>query len=211
MTLSDPAHPPMTPQNEPPNLFYRGSSMKGTFKPGDRLTIEAIPFSRIHKGDLIIFRKTINGKTEFVVHRVKGISPNGLVMRGDNARFNDQKLVEKEGVIGKVVAYDRNTKCKSVHNGLLGRVRALFLHTRFNFKQNLKSLLRKPYRALNQSGVVAKIWRPDIQVLYFDTHFGPLIKYIHRNRTVALYWVEERKWSFHFPFSLMIHPGKKTN
>lgn len=194
----------MIPQNEPPKLFYRGSSMKGTFKPGDRLSIEKIPFNQIRQGDLIIFRKTINGQAEFVVHRVHAIETDGLVTRGDNLRGKDCGLVTADNLIGRVVRFDRHEKTLIVGNGFNGRLRAKWLHFRLIMKRLLKRAFRMPYRLLKKSGIVAKIWRPDIKMILFQTPDGPLIKYIHKNHTIANSWVSLNITQIKKPYELVI-------
>ncbi len=196
----------MIPQNEPPKLFYRGSSMKGTFKPGDRLAIEAIPFSRIRKGDLIVFRRKIKGKTEFVVHRVGDVTPDGLLTRADNSRFNDQGMVTKEIITGRVVSVDRNGTAFPPRNGIPGRLHALRLHTRLRILHFLKRFLRVPYRFLKKSRIVAKIWHPKIKIAHFQTPEGPVIKYVHGERVVATYWTEQKKWLCQSPYNLVLPP-----
>jgi len=178
--------------------------MKGTFKPGDRLSIEKIPFSQIRKGDLIIFRKTIDEKSEFVVHRVRHITPNGLVTRGDNCHFNDRTKVTDQDIFGKVTGYDRNAKKFSAGNGFRGQLRAIRLHLQLSLRRLARLFLRKPYRALKRSGIVSRIWKPDISGIFFQTPKGPLIKYIHRNRVIANHWIEPNTWQCRRPYDLIV-------
>jgi hypothetical protein len=44
--------------------------MSGTFCPGDPLIVAEIPFNRIHRGDVVLFRSMdADGEPEQVVHR----------------------------------------------------------------------------------------------------------------------------------------------
>jgi len=194
----------MTLRNEPPNLFYRGSSMKGTFKPGDRLYIEKIPYCKIRKGDLIVFRKIINEENEFVVHRVRHITPDGLITRGDHCRYNDQKLVNEEMFIGRVMGYDRFGIFHRASIGGKGEIHAVRCHARHWVLRIARRCFRKPYQILKKSGIPARILRPRIEISCFHTPQGPLIKYIHRDRTVATFWIHNNRWSCRFPYSLLI-------
>jgi len=178
--------------------------MKGTFKPGDRLSIEKIPFGQIRKGDLIIFRKTLNDQAEFVVHRVKRITSKGLVTRGDNCHFNDKTKVTEHGIVGRVTGYDRNAKKFSAGNGLRGRLRAIRLHFQLHLRRLARLMLRKPYRALKRSGIVSRIWEPAISGILFQTPNGPLIKYINRDRVVANHWIEQNTWQCRRPYDLIV-------
>jgi len=204
MTKRMPPTPQMLIRNEPPNLFYRGSSMKGTFKPGDRLSVEKIPFHLIRKGDLIIFRKAIHAENEFVVHRVQNTTPDGLITRGDNCRFSDQKMVNEEMYIGRVIGYDRSGIIHRTSNGWKGEMHAVRCHARHWVFRIARRCSRKPYHLLKKSGIPSRLWQPDIKISYFHTHQGPLIKYIHRDRTVATVWLHNNRGSCRFPYSLLI-------
>ena len=199
----------MTMRNEPPNLFYRGSSMKGTFKPGDRLYIEKIPYCKIRKGDLIIFHKTINDKTEFVVHRVIRKNIHGIITRGDNCRHNDRGLVIEDNIIGRVKSYNRYGKLIFAINGFSGRFHALCLHIRLKFISILKKIMSRPYRFLKKTRIVARIWHPEIKAILFHNLNGSLIKFVHRNNTVIIYWTEQNKWIYRRPYDLIMQPHTK--
>lgn len=201
----------MIVQNEPPNLFYRGSSMKGTFKPGDRLFIEEVSFKQIRRGDLIVFTYTRHGICDFVVHRVRNIKANTLIMRGDNSRVNDHKPVNEQDIVGRVRGYERDGKSETVHNHISGRLRAVLLHTWFSVRLAVKRLFKAPYRVLSQSGLLKKIWRPEITTVGFQTPQGLLIKYLYKNRTVAAHWIDRDKWICRPPFALILDQHKPFN
>ena len=57
-------------------------------------------------------------------------------------------------------------------------------------KRFLRRGLSRPYQWLKHSGIVAKIWRPEIEKIHFETQDGPLVKYVHKGKTVASYWVK---------------------
>jgi len=168
--------------------------MKGTFKPGDKLTIEKIPINQVRKGDAIIFRIAKKDEDDFVVHRVVDLTPNGLVTRGDNSRKQDTELVAEENIYGRVIAYDRKGNICRTWNGRLGMMRAGALHGRLQFTQILMFFLRKPYLMIRESGIAAKLWRPEIEIIRFKTSNGPLIKYVHKDITVAIYWTDKNRW-----------------
>ena len=33
---------------------------------------------------------------------------------------------------------------------------------------------------IRESGIVAKLWRPEIEIIHFETRDGPLVKYVTR-------------------------------
>lgn len=197
----------MSRQKYLPHLFYRGSSMKGTFNPGDLLLVEKAPFIEIRKGDLIIFRKTINDQVEFVAHRVVDTIPQGLITRGDNCRLIDHEPITTHNFIGRIVSYERNGFVSNVKNGWSGRIQATLRYFRLLIYRIVKRCFRKPYQILINKDLISIFWRPQLNVLYFNTPMGPLIKIVRRKRTVALLWINRKQWFCRFPYTLII---KKT-
>lgn len=183
--------------------------MKGTFKPGDKLTIEKIPLKQVRKGDAIIFRIAKKDEDAFVVHRVVDLTPNGLVTRGDNCGEQDKELVAEENIYGRVIEYDRKGKIYRTWNSRLGMMRAGALHGRLQFIRILIFFLRKPYLMIRESGIVAKLWRPEIEIIHFETPNGPLIKYVHKDRTVAVYWTDKGHWWCRCPYDLIVRSKLK--
>lgn len=184
--------------------------MLGTFKPGDRLRIENLPFALIKKGDTVVFVGAKRDSDDFVVHRVADESPASLVTRGDNSSSNDEEPVTEKNIVGKVTHYERNGKIHKVWNRRLGMLRAKVLHNRMHVIKAVKFFLSKPYRMIKKTGIVAKLWRPEIKTIQFETQDGPLIKYIHKGRTVANCWVESNRWWFRRPYDFVIGPKLKT-
>lgn len=183
--------------------------MKGTFKPGDKLTIEKVPFVRIKKGDVIIFRRTREEKSDFIVHRVADIAANGLVTRGDNCRVSDEGCLAAEDFIGRVIQYDRRGRICQAWNRRPGQLRAAVLHSRLHAIRLLKFFLRKPYVKLRESGLVARLWQPDIKAVHFETPDGPLVKYLHKGKTVAICWKRTNRWLAKRPYDFIIQPESK--
>jgi hypothetical protein len=183
--------------------------MKGTFKPGDKLYIEKISLEKVKRGDLIIFSTINKGGDDFVVHRVVDKSPGGLATRGDNTFYWDRESVSRENIIGRVIHYDRNGKIHKAWNGGAGMLRTGALHCRLHFIRVVKFFLRKPYHMIKKSGIVAKFWQPEIEIIHFETNSGPLIKYIHKGTTVAIYWTKKNRWWCKRPYDFVI--GLKLN
>ena len=58
---------------------------------GDLVIVEAVPYTNIHLGDVIVFQPPIPGRgcsSEVIVHRVVNITSEGLITQGDN-RFTN--------------------------------------------------------------------------------------------------------------------------
>lgn len=181
--------------------------MYKTFYKADFLKTEKISINELQNGDVIIFQKIEKNKTKnILVHRVLSISKNKLVTRGDNNPKNDEEPVTEENLIGKVTHYERNGKTHKVWNGKLGLLRARVLHGRLYLIKATKFFLRKPYRMLKKTGIISKLWRPEIETIHFETQEGPLVKYIHKGRTVASCWTDSNCWWFHRPYDFVIYP-----
>jgi len=180
--------------------------MKGTFKPGDKLIIEKVPFAQIRKGDLIIFSREADGNNDFVVHRVVDIYQNGLITRGDNCRDRDKELVIEENIIGRVIQFDRMGKIHRGWNGRRGMFWAKILGSRMHLIKVVDFFLRKPYIMIRKTGIVAKFWHPEIRIIHFETQDGALIKYVHKGKTIAICWTDTNRWQIRKLYDLIIWP-----
>ena len=89
-------------------------------------------------------------------------------------------------------------------------MRAKVLHGRLHIIRAAKFFLRKPYRMLKKTGMVAKFWQPEIETIYFETQDGPLVKYVHKGRTVASCWLDSNRWWFRRPYDFVINPKAKV-
>lgn len=70
---------------------YPTASMRPTLEVGDLVIVEAVPYTNIHLGDVIVFQPPIPGggcSSEVIVHRVVNITSEGLITQGDN-RFTN--------------------------------------------------------------------------------------------------------------------------
>ena len=181
--------------------------MKGTFKPGDRLAIETIPYERIQKGDLVIFSMKGGDEDDFIVHRVVDLAANGLVTRGDNCRARDRDPVSMEKIVGRVTRYDRRGKTRKAWSGWPGRLRAMMLHGRVQAFGAVKLIFRKPYRIIRATGLLAGFWHPEIEALLFESPHGPLEKYVHKEKTVGTCRIGKNRCWIRRPYDLIIWPA----
>jgi len=193
--------------------FYRGKSMKASFQPGDRLYIEQVLINKLNRGDVIIFQGTDHdGEKKELVHRVISIHKDGLYTRGDNNRQNDDILVTQKNLKGIVTHFERNGKKKPVKGGFQGMIRAKIRYLTLLIKSLIRVIFRMPYRALKKSGLVPKIWKPEIKKIFIKTPDEEIIKYIHGSHTVAQLWPKKKKFLCKKPYDLIIKPEyKKVN
>jgi len=188
--------------------FYRGRSMAGTFRPGDCLTMVPVPLAELRPGDVVVYRGANHqGQAHELVHRIVGITPEGLVALGDNSPSADPILVTADNLLGRVTHVQRKGKARVVHGGLLGLWQARILHARRSVLRLTARVGRRPYHWLRESGLMPGLWRPSVSTVRLATEDGPLIKYICGGRTVARWWPWQKRFECHKPYDLFIpHP-----
>jgi hypothetical protein len=202
------------PTEEERRRFYRGRSMLGTFLPGDYLTMEFVSIREIRPGDVVIFRVLDeDGEPNDLVHRVIAISPEGLVTQGDNNFHPDHAPVTEENLLGRVTQAERDGKVRGVHGGPRGLLHARWLYTRRYWRWFARSVVvrfgRPVYRWVRGSRLVDRIWRPHILQVRVETKSGPLVKFTHRGKTVAWWWIEPDCFRCRKPYDLVILRPRK--
>jgi len=185
--------------------YYRGNSMNGTFRKGDRLVIAPVLPSAISNGDVIVFCLTNRqGETEEIVHRIVAIMEGGFITRGDNNYSRDFDPVRPDQIIGKVVMVEDGKRGKKVVGGSGGlrkaKLRRIFLAGDHGFRR----LFRQPYHLLRLSKIMPKVWRVKIDKIHLKTGHGLLIKYLYRGRTVATWNPDRTRFECSKPFDLVI-------
>lgn len=176
---------------------YRGSSMRGTFRPGDLLYVEPVVLEDARPGDVVLFSG--EGGVS-LVHRVQARMDAGLLTRGDAQPFSDPVPVTPERLVGRVRFYERRGQVRPVWGGMAGRFWAAFLRLR----RRLLRAMGAPYRLLRRSGWVRRLWRPAVEQIYLNGPEGPAVKYVHGGRTVACRWPESGRFWCRRPYDLVL-------
>lgn len=96
---------------------FKGGSMWPVLRTGDGLVIEAYGLQPVCVGDVIAFRDPARDKN--IVHRVIRIDYR-IHTQGDNNSFPDQGKLNREDIIGKVVAVYRRDALLKLRNGKSG-------------------------------------------------------------------------------------------
>ena len=199
-------------------LIYKGQSMRGTFSFGDRLIIERVRLAGVRPGDVVVYRDmSCGGHLEMVVHRVMGVTPGGLVVRGDNNNSDDGILVTRNNFIGKVSHVEKGGRSAPVRGSSSGLMIARALHGWSLLRDEMWKIIRMtgrwPYRLLRGSGLVRRLWKPSILQIQLMTASGPLIKFVYKNRTVGLAWPEKDYAAYRKPYDLVLgcHIQNKRN
>lgn len=195
--------------------FYRGSSMLGTFRPGDYLTLESVPINDIRPGDVVVYRGLDHeGEPGEVVHRVVAVAPGGLVARGDSNPRADEILVTADNLLGRVTHVERDGRARRVRGRRWGLLRARVLRAWCHVWRRAWRLIvrvgRRPYRWLRNSSLVPRLWRPAVTKMRLTTENGPLVKYVSGRRTVARWWPTTGRFQCRKPYDLIISRPNKV-
>lgn len=184
-------------------FIYSGLSMHPTFKPGQLLYIRPT-MNGLSVGDVIVYSDH-NQKIN-VVHRVVKIKDGLVYTRGDNNPYNDVNPIHPKDILGVVVKVNQNGSIASVQGGKAGYRRLQHQAKRNRIAHFLKSLLFPFYRNIKASGIVPKIWHPEIKKIHLETQNGFVIKYVSRNRTVAQWDSVSKRFTYQHPYDLLITP-----
>ena len=191
--------------------YYRGRSMRGTFRHGDRLVVEPVAPEDVRLGDVVLFRQAgPDGEQQEVVHRVVARAPGGLVTRGDRNRRADQEPVTQENLVGRVTSVDRAGHERAIPGGRGGlvrlRVRRRLLRARQAGWRLVWPAARQVYRWVRDSGLAQKVWRPEITRVAITAGQRPMVKYVVGGRTVAKWWPASGRFWCRRPYQLLIRP-----
>ncbi len=185
--------------------FYRGNSMRTTFRLGDRLLIEPICVNDVRLGDIVVYCTAgRDGEKGELAHRVVARRPDGLVARGDNNRCADTELVSAENLVGRVTHIERNGISRPVRGGHWGFALASSVRFWRTVGELVKCLGRMPYGWLRYSDVILRFWHPAVTKVHIKSNEGVLVKYIYSGRTVARWWPESGRFECDKPFDLVI-------
>jgi len=190
-------------------FIYNGSSMAPLFKPGDLLCASRPVLGNIHPGDIVIVNwgSSIN-HPENVVHRVVSISQNNLITQGDNNLKTDSEVASNNNLVGLVIAFGRQSHIYSVRGGRPGLFYSHLVHLRNYTWMLIKRPGRRIYRKVQQSGLIAKVWRPTLNRIQIMTDEGPLVKYRYGSRTIARWWPQQKRFDVVKPFDLVLSAPK---
>jgi signal peptidase I len=191
--------------------YYRGNSMSGTFRLGDRLIVVPATSVDIMVGDIIVFYRTnhVDEKDE-IVHRVVAINNREYFTRGDNNLFCDLNPVQLEQIIGKVVMVENGGRKQVVMGGAWGLRRAKLKWTTLRLNRFARRLFQLPYNLLRNSQILSKLWRPIIMKIRLQTEDGLMVKYIYKHRTVAIWDLTRQRFDCRKPFDLVIPPPQNS-
>ncbi len=192
---------------EPFAVYYRGNSMRGAFKPMERLRVQPVPLASLFPGDVIVFLQP-NDATKRVVHRIVKKSAQGFRTRGDNMPRRDPYTVAPGQIEGKVVAVWRAGRWQPVPGGGRGLMGALPRRAVASFRaltrlSRVRGWLRRwnahaarnwPGVALSLESVTKRGKEGEQQVLRWQ------------GRRIATRCLPGGDWRVRFPFGFLLSP-----
>lgn len=176
--------------------------MTGTFRFGDLLLVTPAIFSQLRRGDVVVFNKSEpdSEARTVIVHRVVAYAVDGLLTQGDACILPDGAIVYPLQVLGRVARVQRGNKSYRVWNGCAGRLWVGYAR----FQRRFLAWGRLPYRWLRASGLVRRLWRPPIARVTLSTALGPVVKYLHAGKTVAVWQPEMQAYWARKPYDLVL-------
>jgi signal peptidase I len=140
-----------TEKANPNSINYLGASMNPALKPGDRLQVAPYNGQKLRAGDVIVFISPEDGSK--VVHRVISLDSNGTKTQGDNCNSEDNWVLSREHIIGRVVSAQRGNRRRRIFGGPLGRLFAASVRVIRAIDSRVCSLLRPAYEELAKGGI----------------------------------------------------------
>lgn len=182
-------------------FVYHGPSMIPTFQKGDFLYLR-LQMESLLPGDVVVFTKL--DTADYIVHRIAAISHKGFITRGDHNRFPDVPPVTSEQIVGKVEFVENKHGIRRVINGAWGLWVAKIWQLVFGLDRLLRRLFWMPYNFIRTRRIASVFWRPKISKMQVQSESGQQIKYLYKNRTVAVWDLSCQRFNCRKPFDLVI-------
>jgi len=202
---------------KPETIDYIGRSMNPTLRPGVLLQVRAYHGQKIRRGDVVVFIPP--GGDSKIVHRVTSVNSYGIRTRGDNCDYEDDWVLRRENILGRVVSAQRGNRRFRVYGGPLGHSLAMAIRAGKNIESLLSSLLRPFYQRLARGGAL-RPWLPSRmrpRVISFNRGEGTELQLVMGRRVIGRWWEGKSGWNIRRPFRLFVdeaslpeNPAKKS-
>ncbi len=183
---------------------YVGPSMMPTLKPGDQLQIDFNDQQQIRRGDVIVFVPQ-EGDSK-IVHRVISVNSDGIRTRGDNCNHEDDWVLSREHILGRVVSARRGNRRLRVLGGPLGNSFALAIRAINIIDLNLTSLLRPFYQRLARAGMFRRClpaWMKT-KAISLRHPAGTELQLLMGRRVIGRWLPGRTRWQIRRPFRLFV-------
>jgi len=153
-------------------------------------------------GDVIVF--TVPHMADCVVHRIVSCSNIGFITRGDHNRLPDTSPVTLEQIVGTVDFVGTRNGIRRVLHGFWGTRVAGILQVMLGVDHLIRRMFWIPYKFFREKQLAAIFWRPKIFKIQVQSENGKLIKYLYKNRAVAVWNLTHQRFNCRKPFDLII-------
>ena len=190
--------------NTKPNSLYicthRGTSMNPTLCTSDLLEIEAYGDRPIRLGDVIFFMPPDGDRP--AVHRVAGVTPEGIRTKGDNNSRIDPWFIHPEDVIGQVVWAARGKRRRPIYGGRVGQLWSFGIGGFTALARGLSFC----YHHLAQSGLLRRLvpLHKRMRIVALRRKDGRAFKLLLGNWMIGNYQSGMNYWQIRRPFRLFV-------
>ena len=184
---------------------YTGASMYPTFRSGQLLYTRP-KSENLKVGDVIVFFDPIIKTT--IVHRVVDIVGDQIYTKGDNNPEMDAHPISPDLVRGVIAWVGKEGSLLPVRGGRASLMRIRLFGLWQKVRSVLAPCLSPLYKILKASGLPRLFWHPKIHQVKLQAGQGLIIKYIHRNKTVAVWDKRFQRFTCHHPYDLVIQKPK---
>ena len=202
---------------KPKSMNYIGSSMNPTLRPGVRLDVRAYQGEKIRRGDVIVFISPEDGSK--VVHRVISIDSNGIKTQGDNCNSEDNWVLSREDILGRVVAIQRNNRRRRIFGGPLGRLFAVTVRIIRAIDSPVSYVLRPAYNELAKVGILTRLLPAQMRprVISLNRDAGTELQLLMGRQVIGRLLPGMTRWHISRPYRLFVdeeslpeNPGKAS-
>jgi len=202
---------------KPKSMNYIGSSMNPTLRPGVRLDVRAYQGEKIRRGDVIVFISPEDGSK--VVHRVISIDSNGIKTQGDNCNSEDDWVLSREDILGRVVAIQRNNRRRRIFGGPLGRLFAVTVRIIRAIDSPVSYVLRPAYNELAKVGILTRLLPAQMRprVISLNRDAGTELQLLMGRQVIGRLLPGMTRWHISRPYRLFVdeeslpeNPGKAS-
>jgi signal peptidase len=189
------------------SINYIGSSMNPTLRAGDRLQFTYCDDQKIRRGDVVVFIPP-GGISKFA-HRVISVNSNGIRTRGDNCNYEDDWVLSREHILGRVVAAQRGDRRRRIFGGPLGRFFAIFVRVIHAIDSPLSYLLRPAYSELARVSIFTRLLPTQMRprVVSFEQEAGKELQLLMGRRVIGRWLPGMSRWHIRRPYRLFVDEG----
>jgi signal peptidase I len=185
-------------------MNYIGTSMSPVLKPGDRLQVIPSDREKIRSGDVVVFIPP--GGDSKIVHRVTSVNSDGIKTRGDNCNYEDDWVLRREDILGRVLSAQRGNRRFTVFGGRLGYSFAMVIRATKTIDSILSPLVSPFYQRLARGGGFRRCLPSQMRprVISFNRDTVTELQLVMGRRVIGRRLEGKPGWHIRRPFRLFV-------